>query len=679
MDKLKFETKSGAERNINKIAELFPEVITEARDKDGNLVKSVNLDTLKNLFGSTVEGRAESYDFTWVGKREAMIEAGTPIRKTLRPVRIDETVPSGADSEGKPYCSSGSVNWDTTQNLYIEGDNLDVLKLLTDSYHGKVKMIYIDPPYNTGKDFVYNDNFTMSQDDYEEGTERVDEDGNVNFKENLATNPRFHSDWCSMIYPRLKVARNLLSDDGVIFISIDDNEQANMKKICDEIFGVDNFVTNFIWEKKKKPSFLHRNVGKLGDYIVCYTKNADCSHPFSIEKTTEGKKYPFNNAGNGIRRLVFPAGSVKFYIPDCIIAPQEMSEGNIITRLVDTLEIKNGNNKNSFCLDGEWRYSQEKLNEIVQNNEEIIISKIPFRPNHIKAGGEIKKMKNFLTPFHYQMETNEDATEQLIDIFGKYIFDNPKPVKLIYSFIKAISNNSNEIILDFFSGSATTAHAVMQLNAEDGGNRKFIMVQLPEKTTEDSEAYKAGYKNICEIGKERIRRAGKKIMDEVVRKKKEEKVDLFNINDKTSSLIPNPSSLDTGFRVFRLDESNFKDVHFSAGQVAQMSTFDTLAENLKEDRTAEDLLYSCILEWGLPITLTHTEETIEGKKVFVVNGGDLIACFESDLPESVIKAIAARKPLNALFRESCFKDSPAKINNEEIFKLISPSTKVKVL
>lgn len=630
MDKLKFETKSGVERNIGKIAELFPEVITESRDKDGNLVKSVNFDTLKSLFASTVEGRAESYDFTWVGKREAMIEAGTPIRKTLRPIKAD------------------SKDWDTTQNLYIEGDNLDVLKLLTDSYLGKVKMIYIDPPYNTGNDFVYKDNFTMSQDDYEEGTERVDDDGNVNFKENLATNPRFHSDWCSMMYPRLKVARNLLSDDGVIFISIDDHEQANIKKICDEIFGTGNFVAQIIREAIRGGS-QSADIRKVHDYVLCYCKNRELTEFSGFEKDEvvldlidEKGKYAkgreLNKWGAGSRREDAPGMWFS------IIGPNG----------VKVFPIRNDGSE------GRWRLGKENMHKKVAEGDVIFEKRengtyIAYEKIRGSKGG-VKQ----LTTLFIEKYVNSRGTEAIKSLFKieRSLFDYAKPLELIHDLAILCDCRNEDIILDFFSGSATTAHAVMQLNAEDGGNRKFIMVQLPEKTTEDSEAYKAGYKNICEIGKERIRRAGQKIADE---------------NRMTAP------DLDTGFRVFRLDESNFKDVHFSAGQVTQMSSFDTLAENLKEDRTAEDLLYSCILEWGLPLTLTHTEETIEGKKVYVVNGGDLIACFESELPESVIKAIAARKPLNALFRESCFKDSPAKINNEEIFKLISPSTKVKVL
>jgi len=647
MNKPKFETPNHTAENVAKIAELFPGVVTEGK---------VNIDLLRSMLGDEVYGD-EAYEFTWVGKRTAIAEAGRPIRKTLRPVVEDESTATGADSTGKPYCSSGSKNWDTTENLYIEGDNLDVLKLLQESYLGRVKMIYIDPPYNTGNDFVYRDNFAQSREDYDEEAGVYDEDGERLFK-NTETNGRFHSDWCSMMYPRLVLARNMLRDDGVIFISIDDNECHNLRKICDEVFGVENFVTEFAWEKKKKPSFLHKNIGKLNDYIICYVKNTLNSHPFSVETTTEGKKYPFNNAGNGLATLTFPAGYVRFNMPDGKVEPQEMSEGAIITRLLDTIMIKNGRNIDSFRLEGEWRYSQTKLDEIVKNDEEIIISKVPFRPNHIKAGGEIKKMKNVLSPTHYQMETNEDATSQLTSLFGVDLFDNPKPVKLLNYLVRAVTYNDLEsIVLDFFSGSATTAHAVMQLNAEDGGKRKFIMVQLSEVCAEGTEAAKAGYKNICEIGKERIRRAGDKIKAEV---------------GLTAQ------NLDIGFRALKLDDTNMNDVYYAAGDYTQDLVMQ-MESNIKPNRTDMDLLYGCLLDWGLPLSMPHTHEKIDGFTVHTYNDGDLIACFEERISEKAIREIASRKPLRAVFRDSSFSSSPEKINVFEIFKLLAPNTNVRVI
>jgi adenine-specific DNA-methyltransferase len=494
-----------------------------------------------------------------------------------------------------------------------------------------------------------------------------DEVGNRLFQ-NKETEGRFHSDWCSMMYSRLKLARSLLTEDGVIFISIDDNEVHNLRKICDEIFGVSNFVTEFAWEKKKKPSFLHKNVGKLNDYILCYVKNSLASHPFSVETTTEGKKYPFNNAGNGLATLTFPAKYIKFNMSDGIVEPQDMSEGAIVTRLLDTVQIDGGYNVNSFRLEGEWRYSQAKLDNIVKNSEEIVISKIPFRPNHIKVGGETKKMKNVLSPIHYQMETNEDATQQLVALFGADLFDNPKPVKLLNYLIRAVTYATKDaIILDFFSGSATTAHAVMQLNTEDGGNRKFIMVQLLEPCDEKSEAFKAGYKNICEIGKERIRRAGEKINKEI-----EESNSQLKLGEEPKKPV------DIGFRVLKADSTNMKDVFYAPSEYTQKTLTDQIS-NIKEDRTDLDLLYGVLLEWGLPLSLKHEIEEIDGIKIHIVDNDSLIACFAESLSEAIVRGIAKRQPLRTVFRDGSFTSSSDKINVEEIFKLLAPNTSVKVI
>lgn len=578
---------------------------------------------------NAVDNSSETYEFRWVGKDAAKAEAARPTDKTLRPVLED------------------SEDWDTTKNLYIEGDNLEVLKLLQRSYMGKVKMIYIDPPYNTGNDFVYHDDFAMSSDEYEEASGATDELGNKYFK-NTETSGRFHSDWCNMIYPRLMVARSLLAEDGVIFISIDDNEVENLRKICDEVFGESNFVANFIWEKKKKPSFLNTNIGIKTEYIICYSKNRALLGALSVDITEQGKKYPFNNAGNPIANLKFPKGSVRFNIPDSKIEPQDMSGGNIITSLETELNIVNGYNDNDFILRGEWRYSQSKLNEIVSNNEEIVISKIPFRPNHIKKGGEIKKMHNLLSINNYNVGTNEDATAEQIEIFGKNFFDYAKPSSLIELLIKSVTYiKKDSIIVDFFSGTASTAHAVMQQNAEDGGNRKFIMVQLPELTDEDSEAYKAGYDNICEIGEERIRRAGEKI--------KEEHPEVAD-------------TLDTGFRIFYVDDSNFNPgVKASPGEYNQQQ-LDLFANNIKTDRTDLDLLFGSILAWGLQLDLPMETEEVDGCKIYTVNDGDLVACFAEKVTDRVIEAMAEKDPLRVLFRDSCFDSDDKKINLFETFK-----------
>ena len=417
-------------------------------------------------------------------------------------MRLDKEKSVGRDGV------SGNID---SENIYIEGDNLDALKLLQETYLGKVKMIYIDPPYNTGNDFIYEDDFSQSMNEYANNSGQIDEEGN-RLVQNSESNGRYHTDWLNMMYPRLKLARDLLTEDGVIFISIDDNEQDNLKKICDEIFGEKNFISKLIWEKKNKPSFLNNNLGTKTDYIVVYGKNKKAVGAFSVGVTEKGKKYPLNNAGNGLKKLTFPAHCVKFNMDDRHIEKQDMSEGNIITKLLNDFDIVNGVNEQPFTLEGEWRYSQNKLNEIISKNESIIISKIPFRPNHIKNGGEIKKMHNLLSTNNYKVGTNEDATAEQINIFGKNYFDYAKPSTLLKFLIKSCTyNQKNAIIVDFFSGTATTAHAIMQLNAEDQGNRKYILVQLPELTDEKSEAYKAGYKTICDIGEERIRRARKKL------------------------------------------------------------------------------------------------------------------------------------------------------------------------
>lgn len=636
---LPLTTEDGTQLNLDALYKIAPSCFTEARDeKTGALRHVVDFKKLRQLLGdNAVEDEPEAYEFTWVGKNAARREAATPINKTLRPV------------------PESSVDWDHTQNIYIEGDNLDALKLLQKSYLGKVKMIYIDPPYNTGNDFVYHDDFHRSQAEEDLEAGNVDELGN-RFVKNTETNGKFHSDWCSMIYPRLQLAHTLLSEDGVIFISIDDNELDNLRKICDEIFGEDNFIATLIWEKKKKPSFLNANLGTKTDYILVYGKDRSLVGPLSVEVTEVGKKYPLNNAGNSLGKLIFPAKYVEFNMPDGHIIAQDMSEGNIKTRLLNDFDIEGGVNKQAFTLIGEWRYSQEKLDEIVKAGESIVISKIPFRPNHIKKGGEIKKMHNLLSIANYKIGTNEDATAEQVKLLGSNFFDYAKPSSLIKFIIKSCSYNvKNATILDFFSGSATTAHAVMQLNAEDGGHRKFILVQLPEETDEKSEAYKAGYKNICEIGEERIRRAGKKIQDELKAKQPE----LLD-NDKKQPL-------DTGFRVFRIDSSNMKDVYFAPKDLKPQQ-LDLFADNVKEDRTELDLLYGCMVDWGVQLSLPLSSETIDGVTVYTVNDGDLVACFGKPITDKVVKEMADKAPLRVLFRDSCFEKDEQKINIFEQFK-----------
>lgn len=641
MDKMKMESVDVTAQNVEKIGEMFPNCITETTDENGKLKKGINFDLLRQMLSSDVVEGDESYEFTWVGKKAAIVEANKPIRKTLRP------------------CPEESVDWDTTENLYIEGDNLEVLKLLQESYLGKIKVIFIDPPYNTGSDrFVYPDNYTMDKDEYETEAGLVDEDGNILFAENGKANPRFHSLWCSMMYSRLMLARNLMSEDGLIFITLDDGENANAREICNEIFGEANFITEFTWEKKKKPSFLHRNVGKLFDYILCYAKNADSTKPFSVEKTTEGKKYPVNNAGNGRNTIVFPPHTVKFSMPNAVFEPQDMSEGNIYTVLKNQVIVKNYYNETDIILDGEWRYSQAKIDEIIANKETFLISKAPFRPNHVKAGGEIKKMKNVLSPSSYNCETNEDATKQIFDLFGFTAFDTPKPEMLIELLLQATTYDDQEaIVMDFFAGSSTTAHAVMALNAKDNGHRKFIMIQYPEEYSEDSEAYKRGFTTISETSKERIRLAGRAI------------------KESTGIAL---EDVDLGFRVFKCDESNMNDVYYSAADYSQ-DLLAMIESNVKSDRTDLDLLFGCLLEWGLPLSMPYSSEKIDGFTVHTYNDGDLIACFDENISDTVVKEIAKRQPLRAVFRDSSFNGSPAKINVGEIFKLLAPDTRVKVI
>jgi len=645
MDRLKMHSLDKVQENIKKIAELFPNTLTEVIKgyrKDGTPViqHAVDFDVLRQeLSDIIVEGPDERYRFTWPDKNKSILLANAPIAKTLRP------------------CRNESVNFDTTENLYIEGDNLDVLKLLQETYLGKIKMIFIDPPYNTGNDFVYRDNFALSTGEYLANSGQFDENGN-RLVHNTESNGRFHTNWLNMMYPRLKLAKDLLSEDGVIFITIDDGENANLRKICDEIFGPWNFVTEFIWEKKKKPSFLHRNVGKLYDYILCYAKNSEKTSPFSIETTTRDKKYPINNAGNGRSIITFPPLSVEFPFPDMVIEPQDMSEGKIFTELLNTVVVKDYKNQTEIVLNGEWRYTQKKINKIIGNGEKITISKIPFRPNHIKSGGEIKKMKNILSPAHYDCETNEDGTSQVISLFGSEVFDTPKPVKLIKLLIQAATyNDKDAIVLDFFSGASTTAHAVLKLNAEDGGNRRFIMVQLPEPCAENSEACKAGFRTIAEIGKERIRRAGKRILEE----------------------HPEASGrLDTGFRVLKLDSSNMHDVCYSPEDYSQELLL-TLADNIKPDRTPEDLLFQVMLDLGVLLSSKIEETAIGDKKVFSVADGYLIACFDKNITTEVVTGIAKMKPYYAVFRDSGMENDSVAANFEQIFKTFSPSTIRKIL
>lgn len=588
-----------------RLAELVPEAVADGK---------IDAKKLAELLGDDAADESERFGLFWPGKKRALRAAQAPTSATLKPDLAN------------------SKHWDTTQNVFIEGDNLEVLKILQRHYHNKIKLIYIDPPYNTGKDFVYPDNFTEGLDTYLEWTRQVNEEGKK-VSTNSETEGRYHSNWLNMMYPRLKLARNLLTDDGVIFISIDDNEIDNLTRLCKEVFGESNFSTTFIRQKKKKPSFLHENVGSMTEYVVCLTRNKSFTFPFSVDVTTAGKKYPLNNAGNSLGVLRFPAGSVSFRMDDAAVDPQDMSDGNIVTRLLDALVIENGKNKNDFRLEGEWRYSQTTLEEIVSSGDSITISKIPFRPNHVKAGGEIKKMHNLLTPETYRAGTNEDGTEELIQLLGGDYFDNPKPTSLVKLLIQATTyNDPAAIVLDFFAGSSTTAHAIMQLNAgntEDDGNRRFIMVQLPEPTPEDSEARKAGLATIADISRKRIELAGEKI-----------------------------GKGDTGFRAYTLADTNFAKWRVTSDVTPtqlEQHLLD-LRDSADDKASQDDLLTELLLKLGLSLTETIATKTIAGLDVREVGDNRVLACVNEHAKPTLeqLRALVDAAPGKLIVLEDAF-------------------------
>lgn len=579
----------------------------------GGQKRVVNFDVLRQLLGdNAVEDAPEAYEFNWVGKQAARAEVLQPTKKTLRPVKED------------------SVDWDNTQNLYIEGDNLEVLKLLQKSYLGKVKMIYIDPPYNTGNDFVYHDDFAMSADEYAEASGSVDELGNKYIK-NMDSNGRFHSDWCSMIYSRLMVARTLLAEDGVIFISIDEHEEENLKKISNEIFGCSNFVGTIIWERAFAPKNDAKYLSDSHDYVLVFAKTID-KFQIGLLPRSEEANARYKNPDNDPRGpWTADNMTVKTYSANY--------DYEIVTPNGSVMSPPNGR-----C----WFTSKERMDKLIQEN------RVWFG----ETGGNMPRLKRFLCDVQQGMTAttiwkytevghNQEGRQELKKLFdNKGYFDGPKPLRLISRILTIANLSANSIILDFFSGSATTAHAVMQLNAEDGGNRKFIMVQLPEETPEDSEARKAGYNTIPEIAKERIRRAGKKIKEE-------------------SPLTT--ADLDTGFRVFRLDEGNYEDVKRTPNEFKQ-DQLDLFLNNIKADRNDLDLLFGCMLDWGVQLSLPMTQEEVDGKTIYTVNDGDLVACFAENVSEDVVKAMAEKMPLRVIFRDSCFAQDADKINIYETFK-----------
>ncbi len=663
MEKMRMESVNITQQNVDKIAALFPNCITEALDEEKSTPekkvykKVVNFDLLRQMLSGEVLDGDEVYEFTWVGKKAAIVEANKPIRKTLRP------------------CPEESVNWDNTENLYIEGDNLEVLKLLQESYLGRIKVIYIDPPYNTGTDFLYKDDFAKSSEEYADQIGMYDEEDNRLFR-NTDSNGRFHSDWCSMLYSRLLIARNILSDDGVIFISIDDNEQENLKKICDEVFGRQNFVAQLVWEKKKKGSFLSKAITNIKEYVFVYCKNNIAFEGLIGEINDSTETYPCINAVNKRELRTIPAGIESKYKEKDYFLPKgsEISDTTMSIVLHSNLVIKDGKLAETLVLEGNWRYSQEAMKEYAEKKELYITRDLYLR--RIVNDTRYKTMKDLLPRIGEDADvshkddvdisnlsssgwgSNEDADEELRLLFGvQKMMDYPKPSRLIIKLLASYRNTQDSYFMDFFSGSATTAHAVMWLNAKDGGNRKFIMVQLPEKAEEGSATFKAGYKTICDVGKERIRRAGKKLLEE---------------NAASNA------NLDIGFRVFKLDEGNMNDVYYSAGEYSQ-DLLSMLESNVKADRTDLDLLFGSLLEWGLPLSMPYSSETVDGFTVHTYNDGDLIACFDENITDVVVKEIARRQPLRAVFRDSSFNGSPAKINVGEIFKMLAPDTRVKVI
>ena len=666
MDKLEMKSENIAQGNIEKIRQLFPDAVTEM-EKDGKTELAIDFDVLKQeLSESLIDDGKERYQMTWPGKRQAVVLANTSTTDTLRP------------------CKEESVDFDNTQNLYIEGDNLNVLKLLRETYLGKIKMIYIDPPYNTGNDFIYNDDFAMESGEWRTESGDFDEQGNRLVK-NLESNGRFHTDWLNMLYPRLRLARDLLTDDGVFFISIDDNEQANLKKICDEIFGESNFIgelVRMVMEGGKSDS---QGIAIEHEYCLIYIKQ-DIN---GINQRIAGKQDHYNKKDNhfeerGYYYLKPLENGGLGYVPSLdypIIGP-------------DGKEIYPGgaHGDNGY----RWVWGREKFNralsldmiEFSVSQKDSTKYKVYYKI-YEKVDTDCMPIIKML-PFgslYLDGFTNRQAIIEVKKIFGDRIFSYPKPTTFIKELIK-IGANKDSIILDFFSGSVTTAHAVMQLNAEDGGNRKFIMVQLPEKCDEKSEAYKAGYKNICEIGKERIRRAGTKIVEErahllsAVKSGAFEKGKPFaqftNSESAKAAQAEIRKTLDIGFRVLKLDSSNMQDVYYNPAAVSQ-TLLDSTIDNIKPDRTPLDLLFQVMLELGVPLSAKIEENAVNGKTYYAVNGNDMIACFDDAIDEEVITEIAKQQPLYAVFKDQSFASDSVAINNEQLFKTHSPATTIKVI
>lgn len=665
MDKLKMHTPNRADDNFKKLAALFPNAVTETINENGEVVRAIDKDVLMQEISCTVvDGNEERYQFTWPDKRKSVLLANAPISKTLRPCREESVgkdgTPGGFDSE----------------NLYIEGDNLEVLKLLQETYLGKIKMIYIDPPYNTGNDFVYEDDFAQNTEEYLANSGQLDEEGN-RLVANTESNGRFHTDWLNMIYPRLKLAKDLLTDDGVIFLSIDDNEKNNLMNVCNEIFGSQNLVGVILWKKKTNGN----NMGFLPpvhDYILCYAKNllsiSDMGYPVTAEFIAKTFSNPDNDSRGAWTTTDLSANHKGPYFP--ITNPQ-------------TGEVH-------YPPKGRyWVFNEQEVLKRIADGRIIFGKSGNGKPVQKVFAANRKFSKIRADSWWDNKGMNEDATKELTELFGvAKLFTHPKPSKLLFHLCKICSEKS-DYILDFFSGSATTAHAVMQLNAEDGGNRKFIMVQFPEETDEKSEAYKAGYKNICEIGKERIRRAGAKIREENEKKKNmilldsEKDIQLFcdiakhgkDAVERTKSAFKQVDGsylIDTGFRVLKCDTSNMKDVYYAPADY-ETDLFDRMTDNIKEDRTPEDLLFQVMLDLGVELSSKIEETVVAGKKIFDVADGFLIACFDADVTDETIKAIAQKQPYYFVMRDSSLANDSVATNFEQIFATYSPDTVRKVL
>lgn len=623
MDKLRMQTANKADENFRALAALFPNAVTETIDENGEVVRAIDKDVLmQEISVKVVEGKDERYQFTWPDKKKSVLLANAPISKTLRP------------------CREESVDFDTTENLYIEGDNLEVLKLLQETYLGKIKMIYIDPPYNTGNDFVYEDDFAQSADEYLANSGQFDDAGN-RLVTNTESNGRFHTDWLNMVYPRIKLAKDLLTDDGVIFVSMDDHEQENIKKICDEIFGETNFLAQVIWERAYSPVNLKKHFSESHDYIICYAKNIETCVCNGLPRSAEANER-YSNPDND------PRGDWK---------SSDLSVGPRIESKVYEIVTPSGRRvlpPSGYC----WRLDKKTFEQYVKDNRIWFGADGNNVPSIKRFITEVKQGITPMTVWKYtEVGHSQDAAQKLKKLFdGKAFFDYPKSVELIKRCLQ-LYTDKDCYVLDFFSGSATTAQAVFQLNAEDGGSRKFIMVQLAEKTEPKSEAYKAGYMTICDIGKERIRRAGRKIKEE-------------------SPLTT--QSLDTGFRVLKCDTSNMKEVFYKPDEVEQ-SLFELYSDNIKEDRTAEDLLFQVMLDLGVLLSSQIEETTIAGCKVFNVAEGFLYACFDNNISDEVVKAIANEQPYYAVFRDSGMASDSVLTNFDQIFASISPTTVRKVL